>query len=299
MTQPVDAADPVQAHVSSQSHHDIPVPPLPPGFSAALPGRGTTFYRHLEGPPGAPTVLLLHGWTATADLNWFRLYEPLAEHYRVIAPDHHGHGGGHRSRAIFRLESAADDAVALCQLLGIGEALVVGYSMGGSVAQHVWRRHRAFTRGLVLAATAAEFAETDREHRRLQTLRAIGIASRFIPQPIANRLADRVFLDKKRGVWEPWAVREVSRHDWATVAQAGGSLGTFKARNWLADIDVPTSVILTTEDTVVPPRRQQVLIENIPNVAVHQVAGDHDACFARADLFAPALLASLRHAASV
>ena len=46
------------------------------------------------------------------------------------------------------------------RLFGIDEAIVVGYSMGGSVAQHVWRRHRAFTKGLVLAATAAE----DRHH---------------------------------------------------------------------------------------------------------------------------------------
>lgn len=276
----------------------IPEPPLPPGFSAELPGRGKTFYRHLDGPAGAPTVLLLHGWTATADLNWFRLYKPLAEHYRVIAPDHHGHGGGHRSRHIFRLETAADDAVALCRQLGIHEALVVGYSMGGSVAQHVWRRHRAFTRGLVLAATAAEYAETDREHRRFQILRALGIAARYVPDPVRDRIADRAFLDRKRGVWQPWAVREVSRHDWATVAQAGGSLGTFKARQWLADIDVPTAVIVTTQDSVVPTRRQQALAELVPNAQVHTIAADHDACFEHVDEFAPLLLASLRHAAS-
>ena len=40
--------------------------------------------RTIDGPPGAPTVLLLHGWTATADLNWFHCYEPLGEHYRVV-----------------------------------------------------------------------------------------------------------------------------------------------------------------------------------------------------------------------
>ncbi|MSX21973.1 MAG: alpha/beta fold hydrolase [Actinobacteria bacterium] len=277
----------------------IPEPPLPEGSRLALPGRGTTFYRHLEGPAGAPTVLLLHGWTATADLNWFRLYGPLAEHFRVIAPDHHGHGSGVRNRSIFRMEHAADDAVAICRHLGINEAIVVGYSMGGSIAQLVWRRHREFTKGLVLAATAAEYAETDREHRRLQVLRAIGIGARFLPDPIRDRIADAVFLNRKRGVWQPWAVREVSNHDWATIAQAGGTLGTFKARPWLASIDVPTSVIMTTRDTTVPPRRQQVLADNIPGVRVYTVDGDHDACFAEADTFAPALLAALNHAATV
>jgi len=244
-------------------------------------------------------VLLLHGWTATADLNWFRLYGLLAEHFRVIAPDHHGHGSGVRNRSIFRMEHAADDAVAISRHLGVTEAIVVGYSMGGSIAQLVWRRHRDFTKGLVLAATAAEYAETDREHRRLQVLRALGIGARFLPDQIRDRIADAVFLNRKRGVWQPWAVREVSNHDWATIAQAGGTLGTFKARPWLASIDVPTSVIMTTRDTIVPPRRQQVLVDNIPGVQVYTVDGDHDACFAQAETFGPVLVSALNHAATV
>jgi pimeloyl-ACP methyl ester carboxylesterase len=77
-----------------------------------LPGRGTTFVRSLPGPPGAPTLVLLHGWTASADLNWFRCYEPLGEQYRVLALDHRGHGKGIRSKKTFRLEDCADDAVA-------------------------------------------------------------------------------------------------------------------------------------------------------------------------------------------
>ena len=97
-----------------------PDPPvLPPGAAMELPGRGTTYVRRLEGPPDAPTVLLLHGWTASADLNWFTCYAPLAEHYRVIALDHRGHGRGIRSRKTFRLEDCADDAVAVCDVLGI------------------------------------------------------------------------------------------------------------------------------------------------------------------------------------
>ncbi|MFM7427598.1 MAG: alpha/beta fold hydrolase, partial [Elainella sp.] len=50
----------------------------------------------VAGPRGAPTVILLHGWTATADLNWFTCFEPLGEHFRVLAPDHRGHGRGLR-----------------------------------------------------------------------------------------------------------------------------------------------------------------------------------------------------------
>ena len=90
-------------------------PALPPGRNVALPGRGTTFVRELAGPEGAPTLLLLHGWTATADLNWFACFEPLAEHFRVVALDHRGHGRGLRGDDPFRLEDCADDAAALAR----------------------------------------------------------------------------------------------------------------------------------------------------------------------------------------
>jgi len=90
-------------------------PVLPDGGPIELAGRGTTFHRDLPAAAGeqAPTVLLLHGWTATADLNWFPAYEPLARHVRVVALDHRGHGRGIRSHRRFRLADCADDAVAL------------------------------------------------------------------------------------------------------------------------------------------------------------------------------------------
>ena len=86
-------------------------PPLPPGREVTLPGRGTIFFREVEGPPGAPTLMLLHGWTATADLNFFTCYEPLGRHFRVIAPDQRGHGHGIRSNKPFTLASCADDEI--------------------------------------------------------------------------------------------------------------------------------------------------------------------------------------------
>src|SRR5688500_434377 len=86
---------------------------VPPGRRVLLPGRGTTFVRELPGPPGAATVMLLHGWTATADLNWLPSYGPLSQHFHVIALDHRGHGRGIRSNRAFRLADCADDAVAL------------------------------------------------------------------------------------------------------------------------------------------------------------------------------------------
>src|SRR5882724_7638081 len=109
---------------------DVAGPDIPLGRRVELPGRGTTFFREVAGPPGAPTVLLLHGLIASGGLNWFQAFGPLGKHFRVVAIDHRGHGRGMRSWRRFRLADCADDAAALLDVLGIEHAIAVGYSMG-------------------------------------------------------------------------------------------------------------------------------------------------------------------------
>src|SRR5579864_8660271 len=67
---------------------------LPEGRIVELPGRGSAFARIAQGPAGAPTVLLLHGLMATADLNWALAVPVLARRFNVVAPDLRGHGRG-------------------------------------------------------------------------------------------------------------------------------------------------------------------------------------------------------------
>src|SRR5687767_5766180 len=119
------------------------------GAVIALPNRGATYVRDLPGPEGAPVLLLLHGWTATADLNWLPSFRTLSQDFRVVALDHRGHGRGIRSTDAFTLEDCADDAAALLRHLGVGSAIVVGYSMGGPIAQLLWRRHPDLVAALV------------------------------------------------------------------------------------------------------------------------------------------------------
>ena len=77
-----------------------------------------------------------------------------ADAHRVVAPDHRSHGRGLRPDAPFSIDDCADDAAALLGTLGIDRAVAVGYSMGGSVALALARRHPDKVAGLVLAATA-------------------------------------------------------------------------------------------------------------------------------------------------
>ena len=146
---------------------EILTPKLPTARFVDLDDRGTIIVRDFGGQPGAPVLALLHGWTATADLNWFKCYEGLGERYRIIAFDHRGHGTGIRTKKPFRLEDCADDVVDVASALGVDAFIPVGYSMGGPVAQLIWRRHRERVPGLVLCATAAYFAGRRTERRML------------------------------------------------------------------------------------------------------------------------------------
>jgi 3-oxoadipate enol-lactonase len=247
--------------------------------------------RELAGPSiTAPTIILLHGWTASSDLNWFTSYYPLSEHFHVVALDNRGHGGGIRSRKVFRLSDCADDAVALADVLGIDRFVPVGYSMGGPIAQLIWKQHHDRVLGLVLCATAGSFVSSREEKLSFAGLSGLAALSRLAPAQARQWLTEQIYLQRKSGEWEPWAVEQASRHEWRMVLEAGRAIGNFSSRQWLKDIDVPTSVLITMRDRVVLVRRQVRLFESIHGAEAFRVDGDHDACISNADRFVPTLI---------
>ena len=274
-------------------------PRLPAGFDVELAGLGTVHVRDLAGPPGAPTIFLLHGWTASADMNWFACYGSLAERYRVVAFDHRGHGRGLRTRAPFRLEDCADDVALVADALGIDEFVPVGYSMGGPIAMLTWRRHRDRVTGLVLCATAPYFAGRRPERLSFVGLTGLAALARYTPMQARAWLTDQFYLQRKSDAWGSWAIEQAASHDWRMVLEAGKAIGEFSATDWVGEIDVPTSVVVTMRDPVVPVRRQAKLWDWIPGARAFRVAGAHDAVVANSGIFLPQLHRALRAASAL
>ncbi|MEL6890250.1 MAG: alpha/beta fold hydrolase [Actinomycetota bacterium] len=281
---------------------DVARPPLPPARFVDLSDDdrgdlGTIVVRD-HGPTasaaadGTP-VALLHGWTATADLNWFRCYDGVANDRRVFAYDHRGHGSGIRTKKRFRLEDCADDVVAVADRLGIDRFVVCGYSMGGPIAQLVWRRHPERVAGLVLCATAATFSSQRAERWSFFGLTGLAALARVTPEQARGWLTEQFYLQRKADRWEPWAIEEAASHDWRLLLEAGSAIGDFDSTDWIGDVDVPVSLLVTTRDQVVSPRRQTQLFELIRHADVYRIDGMHDACVADADHFAPALVRAL------
>ena len=158
-------------------------------------------------------MLLLHGWTASADINFFAVYACLAESYRVIALDQRGHGRGLRSPEPFSLQDCADDAAALLEQLGVGRVIVVGYSMGGPVGMLLARRHPGLVAALVMQATALEWRDTARERGvwRLLPVLDLGLRLGFgagFFEGVIDRAVDE---DPELDSYRPWLAAEFQR----------------------------------------------------------------------------------------
>ncbi len=260
-------------------------PQLPHGRRVVLPGRGTTFVRQVAGPVGAPTLLLIHGWGASGGLNWFQAFEPLSEFFNIVAPDLRGHGRGLRTRGIFRLADCADDCAATLVELGTGPVIAVGYSMGGPVSQLLWRRHRDLVAGLVMCATAPGFAPYSGARVAYQTwMFGLASAARVAAYAPAIPLLP---LGRSRPRRMPaWVAAEMRRHDYRMMVEAGHSLSTYYAGRWIGEIDVPTTILCTSEDRAVRPEWQRDMAAAIPGATCREVEGGHLMC-ARPEFAAP------------
>ena len=258
-----------------------------------LPGRGVTRVWECAGPPGAPTLMLIHGVTITAELNWGRLFGPLSRQFRVLAMDLRGHGDGIPAVFRFRLEDCADDVAALAGVLEIGDFVAVGYSMGGMVAQLVARRHAPMVSGLVLCATARNVLGSPAERLAALMLPAAAAAIWWNPllQPVSAEILGLTLLGPVDDPAIAARTRaELRKTSLGTALSAVRAVCEFTSHSWISQLDVPAAVVVTTQDRVVPASRQRKLAAAIPGASVHEVDADHAVCITAPQVFAPALL---------
>jgi pimeloyl-ACP methyl ester carboxylesterase len=264
---------------------------LPPGYVVPLPGRGEVFVRDTGGhAQSGPPVLLLHGWTVSADLNFFAVYDELAARNRVIALDHRGHGRGLRPPIAFSLEDCADDAAALLGELGAGPAVVVGFSMGGAIALLLHHRHPQLVAGMVFCGTALEWKDSARDRLvwRGMSLLEVALRSGTGEGLVARVLREVVDGSPELEALEPWVRGEFHRGYPPDLAGAGRALSTYDGRPLAPDVDVPCAVVVTTSDETVRPERQYELADAL-GAEILTLDGDHFAPFTRGPAFAKAI----------
>jgi 3-oxoadipate enol-lactonase len=274
-------------------------PPLPAGRVVAVPGRGELFVRTADGASDAIPVVLIHGWQATADMNFFPLYQPLASRHPVIAADLRGHGRSLYPETQFTLEDAADDNAALLPHLGITRAIVVGYSIGTAVTQVLVDRHPDLVAGIVLIG--GELRPDSRPHEKIYN--RIGGWQGTAQRITAGRWSAHRVLSKSlrenpdAEVLRHWLVGEMERGHSAAIRGAGRALGRFDGRPIARTHNVPASVVITRRDRLVRPPRQEALAAAW-RAGVIDLDADHDAPVAQPKAFVDAALTAVNRVAA-
>jgi 3-oxoadipate enol-lactonase len=270
-----------------------PPPRLPPGYVRQIEGVGDIFFRDTGSPSHAPqgTIVLMHGWMVPTDAHWFRTFELLeALGWRVVAIDARGHGRGLRPGTPFRLLDCASDTAALIRHLDCAPVIVVGYSMGGLLAQLLARDHPELLAGAIFSATSAEL-RTNPLMRLLWS--GMGVFQLYLR--LAPRWSWELFVRTAANAnpeTTDWIVGELRRGAAWDIAEAGREIGRFDSRDWIGRLDVPAVVLVTARDVLVPPSRQRELAERMgaPQVAIDS---DHLAPAATPEEFNRALVEAL------
>ena len=244
-----------------------------PLAAIAVEGRRLAWRTAGDGPP----LLLVNGYAATGE-DWDPTFlGGLAESFEVICPDNRGVGGSELGEVELTVDGMAADLEALLDFRGIGRLPVVGWSMGGFVAQRLAARCPERVAALTLLATDP------------------GAPDSTAADPEAwARLTDRSGSDREQAtrlislLFPPVLAAEIDREFGETVAAARARLSQAALRAqeaamdaWHRDppaprevLDLPPVLVAHGElDEVIPAANAKALAARWPGADVHLFPG--------------------------
>ncbi|GAX90759.1 alpha/beta fold hydrolase [Effusibacillus lacus] len=199
-------------------------------------------------------LLLLHGMGERKE-GWVWQHE-LADEYDLIIPDLRGHGQSRQTEDI-SVENCARDILALLDHLGIGKAHICGFSMGGLVAQEMYRLEPDRCRSLILVSTY---------HYIPECLRPVLFGMYmwkhlFLPRFIRMRLTAFTCLYS----WDETTIQRF--HQTASgdncYKKIVSSCVAIDNRNLLSKIEVPTLIAGSEYDLITPSWIQMLMHKSI------------------------------------
>jgi pimeloyl-ACP methyl ester carboxylesterase len=240
-----------------------PAPPAPPG-PAAPP---VTVYG--DGTP----VVLLHAFPLDSRM-WLPQIEALSG-YQVIVPDLRGFGAA-RDRAVevAHMDLLADDVALLLDDRGLDQVVLCGLSMGGYVALAFARRHPERLGGLVLCDTRAGTDSEQEAANRLSMadrVRAEGVS--FVPEVMLPRLLGKTSREQRPDLVEQVTEMILAQDPRGISGAQRGMAARPDSTPLLAEVAVPTLVIVGSEDEIAGPEEGRTLATGIRDARLIQVSG--------------------------
>lgn len=219
---------------------------------------GLTIRYAAEG--SGPPVVLVHGVGADKE-SWDAVAPRLASRFTVVRPDLRGHGGSGRI-ADCSMDDFVADLDGLADTVGLASFHLVGFSLGGLIAQHYALRRPERIERLVLLSTVAE--RTDQERERVRE-RAVVLARDGIAA-VTAAAEDRWFTPAfKAANPERVAQRleQLHANDHASYTAAYRVFSEADAGLDIGAIAAPTVVVTGENDQGSSPRMARLLHEKI------------------------------------
>jgi 3-oxoadipate enol-lactonase len=238
---------------------------------------------------GAP-VVLLHPFPANHEF-WNPIAERLATRYCVLLPDMRGHGESGVGEGPATMEKHAADLTRICDEAGIGRAIFVGVSIGGYILFELWRRYRQRVRALVLSDTRPQ---ADTEEGRANRLKAAEDVLQRGSEPFIDGMLPKLLGEStRRG--RPDLVQAAKRMMMKMSAQGiaqvqRGMAARPDSIESLKTINVPTLLLVGSEDTVTPVADAEFMRQNIGGSQLRVIPrGGHYAAFEQSEATLPLL----------
>ena len=265
---------------------------------------GITLY-YEEAGSGEP-LLLIAGFTAHSML-WALQVPALAQRYRVITFDNRGIGRSDAPAGPYTTRQMADDADGLLEYLGIERAHVIGWSMGGMIAQELALNHAQRLDRLVLLSSLAranpyagawlDYMAQAFELVAEGRLDATGFTISSMPWLFTPALMTQpavVEMSLQQSLANPFPA---APHGIAGQAAACRAHIFGDALERLKNITAPTLVLAGAEDILTPPLYSREMAERIPGARLRILDhGGHGMAIEYAATVNEALLAFLSEA---
>ena len=232
---------------------------------------------HGEGRP----LVLLHGVTLQWWV-WSAVFRLLEDRYRVLAWDMRGHGGSIAGSDGVTLEAVADDLAVVLEELDLTDAVVVGHSMGGMALARFCADHHDVLRERVgalmfLATSAASMALPGLAGGAVGAANLVaglmtdGTSMRYgwRDNDLSAVLIRRVFGKRVTSTAIDEVRRMLSEVDPRTAAEAGAAIATHDVRTALRHVDVPTSVVVGTDDHLTPVAHARIVADEVTDAELH------------------------------
>lgn len=235
----------------------------------------------IDGPEGAPVMVLAHALGASSAM-WWPQVEAFGTTFGVLRYDARGHGASDAPPGPYSIERLGRDALGLLDALGLEKVVFCGLSMGGFVGQWLGANAPDRLEKLILANTSAYMGPPEAWRERIETVTRQGMGA------VAEATLERWFTAGFRG-GAPEAVETIRQLLLATPPQGyagcAGAIGAMDLRDSLAAISVPTLVIGNRQDPSTPLAHAEALHAAIPGSRLAVLPAAHLANIEAADQF--------------